>query len=662
MTSVNGKFDAHDNVFGFWVENQQVNYFPRGIEKFLPNLKGISVDNSKLQSIRQSDLKPFKNLTVLSLPQNEIEILVDGLLAFNPELRIFYLYDNLKLKAVGENVIPIDKQLMEVYLSRCSCIDGHASKPEDLPNLLLKVQQNCMRPEQLREKLFGEEFSELEQKVLGAKNELNSLQASLDSCDGNLNAATKNMMIGPEAFRSFDIDANADNSRIVDLNCDTQTDYKCNVVGLKIPVAFMKIGKLNVNWNPYTLNSVTISKQQTLFLPTNFAGKFPALTELIIKYSGLSEIDGFVLMNMRKLQNLVLEGNKLQEILVNAFDHLIELENLDLSLNRIEHLEDEVFKNLDRLEVLNLNGNLLTSLKVDVVKSLVSLKTLNLRHNKLQFLSANLLSPLVKIEHFDLSDNICIDLSSPNATKEIIEEVIIKNCVLPVELNCSSEVGELKIELYDSGLCKVQGLTIHFPKTKISRVNLEHLTTNSKINSLHIVDQSMKFIPSKLSNEFPNLKNILIVRSKLSSLSKNDFEGFTTLKKIVINKNNLVSVEGGTFDGLSQLDILDLSFNQIVSLPPKIFHPLKHVKILILSSNQIEKFEADFLPPKNAIEDFKIDNNQLDLVETKVFRFLRRAKVIDFTRNVCINRLFQRTENSSRALLEFSAEIGLMCS
>lgn len=165
MTSVNGKLDAHDNIFGFKVENQQVNFFPRGIEKLLPNLKAISVSNSKMYSIRQSDLKPFKNFTVLSLYQNEIEILVDGLLAFNPELRIFYLYDNLKLKAVGENVIPIDKQLMEVYLFRCSCIDGHASKPEDLPNLLLKVQQNCMRPEQLREKLFGEEFSELEQKV-----------------------------------------------------------------------------------------------------------------------------------------------------------------------------------------------------------------------------------------------------------------------------------------------------------------------------------------------------------------------------------------------------------------------------------------------------------------------------------------------------------------
>lgn len=305
---------------------------------------------------------------------------------------------------------------------------------------------------------------------------------------------------------------------------------------------------------------------------------------------------------------------------------------------------------------------MLTTIKVEVFESLASLKRLNLEGNKLKFISANLLSSLNKIKFADLRNNLCIDINFPDATKKIIEETIIDNCVLPIEIKCSNEAEKAKAEENFAQLCKVQDLIVQYPKTRISKVNLAEENSNLQLLTFEVADQSMKFIPFKLSTAFPNLTSIVILRSKLSFLHKTDFEDFKSLKKIEITHNNMSSVEDGTFDGLTQLEFLDLSSNKIISLPSKIFSQLKNVQMLILSSNEIERFTADLLPLRNAIEEFRIDNNKLEFIETKTLPYLRKAKLIDFSGNTCIDMKFEKSQNNRHALLELSGEIILSCS
>lgn len=172
VTSLNGRIDAHSNVYGFEVRNEQVGnqLIPRGIEKFLPNLKLINIYNSKLQSIRQSDLKRFPLLTHLRLDSNEIEVIPDNLFAFNPELKTIFFHGNIRLKAVGQNVIPAGLEV--AWFQNCGCVNVNAEKNADLPELQRKIRERCITPEAFRNSLFGDDFDALDKKVLELKFEL----------------------------------------------------------------------------------------------------------------------------------------------------------------------------------------------------------------------------------------------------------------------------------------------------------------------------------------------------------------------------------------------------------------------------------------------------------------------------------------------------------
>lgn len=351
VTSINGEVIVHNNTYGFWVENQQVAFLPRALEKFLPNLKGIYIYNSQLKSIEQSDLKPFPNLAVLNLRHTNIVALPDNLFTFNENMEAITISQSANLKILSSNVIPYGEKLNSVNFQSNGCFQYYtvANSESEISNLRSRIDDSCTSPASLKTKLFGEDFNELEQKIANLENKLNSIQSAFNSCDGNLNAATKNMLISSKELgscsKSIDASSRTDETLPVDLKCSVLDGTP---VDFTVPFANMKIGTFYSNINP--LNSLTIHNQQTLFLPTNIAEKIPALTTLNVTYSGLAEINKNVLKNLDKLSTLILEGNKLQEIPPDSFEYLINLMKLDLSKNRIEQLESGVFNNLDKLK------------------------------------------------------------------------------------------------------------------------------------------------------------------------------------------------------------------------------------------------------------------------------------------------------------------------
>lgn len=186
--------------------------------------------------------------------------------------------------------------------------------------------------------------------------------------------------------------------------------------------------------------------------------------------------------------------------------------------------------------------------------------------------------------------------------------------------------------------------------------------SNIGVAVLKVIDQSTKFLPIQLATKFPNLEKLIVERSKLTSLQIHEFEGLLKLRTIEIRYNNISEIYEEAFDDVTELEHLDLSFNHIRSLPSKIFIRLVHLKTLILSNNQIEKLSADIFPRKNAIEEFRASNNLLEIIETKILRFLRKAKLIELTGNVCIDRKFDKSDNNLEGLLKLSGEIDLNCS
>ena len=67
-----------------------------------------------------------------------------------------------------------------------------------------------------------------------------------------------------------------------------------------------------------------------------------------------------------------------------------------------------------------------------------------------------------------------------------------------------------------------------------------------------------------------------------------------------------------------------------------IFVKLAQLKTLNLSDNKLRSL-SELLPLNNAIKEFYIKNNDLEKITSTISRDLKKSKIIDFTRNICID-------------------------
>ena len=98
------RWRTNDDVTGFYSGNRKLHYFPRGLEKFFKNLNAIYIGTSGLKEIHQADLKSLTNLIYLSLSNNEIEVIEEGLFDFNFDLIFISQLQNGDLDSLS-NVI-----------------------------------------------------------------------------------------------------------------------------------------------------------------------------------------------------------------------------------------------------------------------------------------------------------------------------------------------------------------------------------------------------------------------------------------------------------------------------------------------------------------------------------------------------------------------------
>lgn len=143
VTSINEHTQVdHDDVKGLLIESQTVKFFPRGVEKFFPNLEDISIYFSKLQSIKKADLKPFKNLQALRLFNNDLEELDGDLFEFNRQLRIID-FDHNKLKSIGSELLTELKKLEQAHFRHNVCIHKGAKSSSQVLRLMADLSRRC---------------------------------------------------------------------------------------------------------------------------------------------------------------------------------------------------------------------------------------------------------------------------------------------------------------------------------------------------------------------------------------------------------------------------------------------------------------------------------------------------------------------------------------
>lgn len=659
ITMVNGNVRPLSFIKRLYIRNGTVNFIPMNMAYFFPNLIELEISDSHLKWIEQANIRDLKKLKLINFEKNDIQALDKGLFAFNKELEKIIIREN-KLGFVHKDVFLHVHKLRSIDIAGNVCTNDIYENHRQ--NYFSNFSSNRKAASSLLDEYCHSALSVLKAQQTNLNKIINDLVSKVESlshqlktCDGNLDAALKNI-------REMKLNLNSTRELTDRLSIDLQCkNDSCTAVQFKVPFTDLSIE--NERYKEMDIKSLTINEQQALFLPRNLGTHFPRLNELSVIHSGLSEVNYQVFRDLQLLVTLNLTDNKLSDISVDTFEAVVNLRELDLSFNHIRKLHDDVFARLKRLEKLNLQNNLIESINGELLKYLINLKSLSLQANKLNSISANLLTPFAALEMVDLSGNICINTSYPSSSLAYIVKEIEDNCISPVELYCKMTLIESKENNTGNYFyCTVDKLSVEYPKMKVSKIYTDGEELFAKVKNFSAENKLIKYFPYQLSKQLPNLESIYVRKSKLISLQATDFDGFSKLTELVFKENSLATIMEGTFDTVPGLMRLDLSSNDIVSLPNNIFATLINLHTLLLSNNRITRFIASYLPQKNSIDIFRIDENKLKFIETKTIRYLKGASTINLTRNDCINSEFIRTAGTNESATQLAGEVDFKCS
>lgn len=148
VTKISGTLGAivsYKKIKTFKVEaSPLLEYFPRGLENFFPNLETLVITQTGLKYFTADDIKVFPNLTSLFLNGNQLEEIYAKTFEFNEKLETIDLSAN-KLSNVGFNFFKFLKNLKSINLSNNVCINERAQNSDELKKVKIILNENCLK-------------------------------------------------------------------------------------------------------------------------------------------------------------------------------------------------------------------------------------------------------------------------------------------------------------------------------------------------------------------------------------------------------------------------------------------------------------------------------------------------------------------------------------
>lgn len=125
-------------------------YFPKGIEKFFPNLNYINFGTLQMKEITKNDLKVFPELVHLNLENNQIKVLEKDLFKFNPKLfRVSFKKNDILF--IDPNILDNLNNLDLFILEGNRCISSNTDN-KDLVKIKKSIADFCQSTEKIIEK------------------------------------------------------------------------------------------------------------------------------------------------------------------------------------------------------------------------------------------------------------------------------------------------------------------------------------------------------------------------------------------------------------------------------------------------------------------------------------------------------------------------------
>lgn len=153
---------ANDHVvyFRLTYDLPFLGHFPEDIENFFPNLIGLRIYKSGLKELSKENLRPYPQLKLLALDENEIEVLEKNLFEHTPSLQWIY-FDANNIVHIAPKLLGSLSQLQWAYFSGNLCIDENAIDSMQVHRLTLKMSAKCPPTMDMMIELFKQSNREI---------------------------------------------------------------------------------------------------------------------------------------------------------------------------------------------------------------------------------------------------------------------------------------------------------------------------------------------------------------------------------------------------------------------------------------------------------------------------------------------------------------------
>lgn len=144
VTSISGTLSRvinYENIKVFQIsDSPNLDFIPRGVEKFFPKLEQLIVTRTGLKHLRNDDLKHFLHLKVLDLSENQLEKLDANSLKYNQAIEKIDLSSN-NIREVPKHFLKVTKHLKSVDMTNNICFNNTAGNLRELKIMESKLSQ-----------------------------------------------------------------------------------------------------------------------------------------------------------------------------------------------------------------------------------------------------------------------------------------------------------------------------------------------------------------------------------------------------------------------------------------------------------------------------------------------------------------------------------------
>lgn len=147
LTAVNGSAKAYPKVKGilFDLRGKNLDYFPKGIEKFFPNLLDISISYGNIKKLNGDEFEHWKDLEEFRFDHTNLEIVPGNLFSKNKKLENIILSNN-KIKVIGAELLDGLDELSVVSFLGNVCIDQSGLIAEEYELIKKIIREKCQPP------------------------------------------------------------------------------------------------------------------------------------------------------------------------------------------------------------------------------------------------------------------------------------------------------------------------------------------------------------------------------------------------------------------------------------------------------------------------------------------------------------------------------------